>query len=226
MARQSRSRRERPSKPALSREGVIAAALSLFHEEGLAKVTMRRVAAVLDTGPASLYVYISDTEDLHAEILDALLARVAEPSSPADWGSRLKGTLRSYMAVLFEHPELARMAMSTMPSGANYLALVEKILALLKEGEVPDGQAAWAVDLLLLFATAQAAEKAAWKASARSPSNFSSLAAIIKTADAETLPNIVRHGADLLSGRGDRLDWGFDVLINGVLKTRRMETKS
>ncbi|MGO7388977.1 TetR/AcrR family transcriptional regulator C-terminal domain-containing protein, partial [Rhizobium ruizarguesonis] len=79
---------------------------------------------------------------------------------------------------------------STMPSGANYLALVEKILALLKEGGVPDGQAAWAVDLLLLFATAQAAEKAAWKASARSPSNFSALAAIIETADVETLPNI------------------------------------
>ncbi|MGO7675352.1 TetR/AcrR family transcriptional regulator, partial [Rhizobium ruizarguesonis] len=70
---------------------------------------------MLDTGPASLYVYISDTEDLHAEVLDALLAGVAEPSSPADWRSRLKGKLRGYMAVLFEHPELARMAMSTMP---------------------------------------------------------------------------------------------------------------
>ncbi|MBX5185286.1 TetR/AcrR family transcriptional regulator [Rhizobium sp. NZLR5] len=210
----------------MSREGIIAAALALFREAGLAKVTMRRVAAVLDTGPASLYVYISDTEDLHAEILDALLARVDEPSSSADWHGRLKGVLLSYMAVLFEHPELARMAMSTMPSGTNYLALVEKILALLKEGEVPDGQAAWAVDLLLLFATAQAAEKAAWKASARSPSDFSSLATIIGAADAETLPNIVRLGADLLSGEGDRLDWGFDVLINGVFQTRRMETKA
>lgn len=226
MAKQPRSRRERPSKPALSREGIIVAALALFYEEGLAKVTMRRVAAVLDTGPASLYVYISDTEDLHAEILDALLAGIAEPSSPDDWHERLKGTLRSYMAVLFEHPELARMAMSTMPSGPNYLALVETILALLKEGGVPDGQAAWAVDLLLLFATAQAAEKAAWKASARSPSDFSSLAKIIETADAKTLPNIARLGADLLSGRGDRLDWGFDVLINGILETRRMETKA
>ncbi|MGO7675622.1 TetR/AcrR family transcriptional regulator, partial [Rhizobium ruizarguesonis] len=73
MAGQPRSRRERQRKPALSREGIIAAEVALFHEEGLAKVTMRRVAAVLDTGPASLYVYISDTEDLHAEVLDALL---------------------------------------------------------------------------------------------------------------------------------------------------------
>ncbi|MGO7969094.1 TetR/AcrR family transcriptional regulator, partial [Rhizobium ruizarguesonis] len=93
-------RRARPRQPALSREGVIAAALSLLPEAGLAKVTMRRVAAVLDTGPASLYVYISDTEYLHAEILDALLADVAKPSLPADWRGRLKGTLRGYIAVL------------------------------------------------------------------------------------------------------------------------------
>ncbi|ANK86194.1 MULTISPECIES: TetR/AcrR family transcriptional regulator [unclassified Rhizobium] len=226
MARQPRSRRERPSKPALSREGIVEAALHLFHQEGLAKVTMRRVAAVLDTGPASLYVYISDTEDLHAEILDALLAGVAVPSSSADWRGRLKGTLRSYMAVLFEHQELARMAMSTMPSGANYLALVETILALLNEGGVPDADAAWAVDLLLLYATAQAAEKAAWKASSRSPSEFSSLTVAIEVADAEALPNITRLSGDLLSGGGERLDWGFDVLINGVLATRRAETKA
>ncbi|ANL34726.1 TetR/AcrR family transcriptional regulator [Rhizobium phaseoli] len=226
MARQPRSRRERPSKPALSREGIVEAALHLFHREGLAKVTMRRVAAVLDTGPASLYVYISDTWDLHAEILDALLAGVAVPSSSAGWRGRLKGTLRSYMSVLFEHPELARMAMSTMPSGANYLALVETILALLNEGGVPDAEAAWAVDLLLLYATAQAAEKAAWKASSRSPSEFSSLTAAIEAADAEALPNITRLRGDLLSGGGERLDWGFDVLINGILATRRAETKA
>ncbi|WP_088673613.1 TetR/AcrR family transcriptional regulator [Rhizobium sp. R339] len=210
----------------MSREGVVEAALALFHEEGLAKVTMRRVAAALDTGPASLYVYISDTEDLHAEILDALLAGVVAPPLPADWRGRLKGTLRSYMSVLFDHPELARMAMSTMPSGANYLALVEKILVLLKEGGVPDAEAAWAVDLLLLYATAQAAEKAAWKASPRSPSEFSSLSAAIEAADAGILPNIVRLGDDLLSGGGHRLDWGFDVLINGILMTRRAETKA
>lgn len=226
MVKQPRSRRERPSKPALSREGIISAALALFHEEGLAKITMRRVAAVLDTGPASLYVYVSNTEDLHAEILDALLAGVAAPSPPMDWRGRLKGILRNYMSVLSEHPELARMAMSTMPSGANYLALVETILAILKEGKVPDAQAAWAVDLLLLFATAQAAEKAAWKASARSSSDFSSLTAAIESADADTLPNIARMGADLMSGGGDRLDWGFDVLINGILATRRAETKA
>ena len=51
------SRRDRPAKPPLSREGVIAVSLRIMRDEGLEKVTMRRIAAELDTGPASLYVY-------------------------------------------------------------------------------------------------------------------------------------------------------------------------
>src|SRR4051794_25633292 len=79
-----RSRRERPAKPALSRPGIVDAALTILRDEGLAKVTMRRIAAALDTGPASLYVYVHNTEDLHAQILDALLADIATPAG-GDW---------------------------------------------------------------------------------------------------------------------------------------------
>ncbi|MFD6620080.1 TetR family transcriptional regulator, partial [Streptomyces albidoflavus] len=48
------SRRERPAKPALTREGIIDAAVLIMEEEGLQRVTMRRLAQALDTGPASL----------------------------------------------------------------------------------------------------------------------------------------------------------------------------
>lgn len=225
MSNKPMSRRERPSKPALSRDGIIAAALKLFYEEGLEKVTMRRIAGVLDTGPASLYVYVRDTEDLHAQILDALLETIPQVDLPADWRGQLKGLLRTYLSLLFDHPALARMAMSTMPNGPNYLAFVERLLQLLSQGAVPDSQAAWGVDLLLLYATAQAVEKTAWRASSRSSANFVSMETALKQADAKALPNITRLGEDLLSGGSDRLEWGFDVLINGILQTQRQEKK-
>ena len=41
--------------------------------EGLEHVTMRRLAAELDTGPASLYVYVRNTAELHAAMLEGLL---------------------------------------------------------------------------------------------------------------------------------------------------------
>jgi AcrR family transcriptional regulator len=223
----SRSRRERPAKPALTRQGIIAVALDILRAEGLGKVTMRRIATALDTGPASLYVYIWNTEDLHAQILDALLAPLSLPGpAPAGdtqgrWQDRLKQLLMRYMAVLFDHPEIARMAMTTFPSGPNYLFLGETILSLLNEGGVPDRDAAWAVDLLLHFATAGAVEHSSRDTSGRASDEFSTLTTAVLTADQRIYPHIARLGAELMSGGPERIDWGLDVLLAGIMATPR-----
>jgi AcrR family transcriptional regulator len=221
------SRRERPAKAALTRQGIIDVALGIVRDEGLEKVTMRRIAAALDTGPAALYVYLRDTEDLHAQILDALLAPL-RPSKAGrgTWRDRLKALLTRYSRVLFDHPEMARMAMSTQPSGPSYMALVDAILALLREGGVPDREAAWAVDLLLLYTTALAAERSHHRASPRAAADFSAMATAISTADAARYPNIARLGGELLSGEGpDRFNWALDVILQGSLTTSRSTTK-
>ncbi|HUY79079.1 MAG TPA: TetR/AcrR family transcriptional regulator [Ktedonobacterales bacterium] len=223
----SRSRRERPAKPALTRQGIVAAALAILRDAGLEKVTMRRIAAALDTGPSSLYVYVRDTEDLHAQILDALLAAVIEsPTTEVTWRDQLKQLLTRYVHVLFDYPEIARMTLTTHPSGPNYLALVERILALLREGGIPDREAAWAVDLLLLYATADAAEHGARKSSAHAAAEDSAPAAVVATADATTYPNIVRLGDELLSGGPARFQWGLDVFLTGALNAPRDSTKT
>ena len=221
----TKRRRERATQPPLTRQGVIDAALAILHNEGLDKVTMRRIAAALDTGAASLYVYVRDTKDLHAQLLDALLGTVAI-SSPAGgaWRERLKALLTSYALVLFQYPAIARMTMTTHPSGPHYLALVDTVLALLRKGGVADREAVWTVDVLLLFATATAAEHGAHK-EAQEVDEFSALARAIHTADAGLYPEIARLGDELLSGQGpDRFQWGLDVLLSGVLTTRRPST--
>jgi AcrR family transcriptional regulator len=214
---QSASRRERPAKAALSREAIIAAALQIMRDEGLARISMRRVASALDTGAASLYVYVRDTEDLHAQLLDALLAYVAAPRD-GDWRHRLKGLLRCYVNVLFAYPEMARMAISTPANGPNYLRLVDGLRGLLREGGLADAVAAWAVDVLLLHATAHAAEHASWKETPRADQTMAALFASLKAADPQALPNIARVGDELLAGgAGNRLDWALDLIIAGAL---------
>lgn len=222
-----RSRRERPAKPALTRQGIIDAALAVLRDEGLNRVTMRRVAAALDTGAASLYVYVRDTEDLHAQLLDALLGPVAA-AIPAvgTWQERLAAALTRYTRTLYDYPGIARLTFFNWPSGPNYLALLDLLLALLAEGGVPDRDAAWAVDLLLQFATATATEQGARHASGRATEEMSDLATAIATAEAASYPHIARVGDELLSGPGDaRFAWGLDVLIAGILATHRPPTE-
>lgn len=221
------SRRERPAKPALTRQGIIDVALTILRDEGLNKVTMRRIAEALDTGPASLYVYVRNTADLHAQILDALLAAVvASLTVEGLWHDRLKQLLMRYTLVLYEYPEIARMTLTTHPSGPNYLSLVECLLALLKEGGMPDREAAWAVDLLLLYATANAAEHSTRSSSSQAVDEDAALAEVIATADASMYPHVARLGNELLSGNGpDRFMWGIDVFLAGALSAPRTFTE-
>jgi AcrR family transcriptional regulator len=218
------SRRERPSKAALSREGIISTAVAVLRAEGLERVTMRRLADELDTGPASLYVYLHNTAELHAAILDELLGSVdlSPATEPGEWTGRLMQILDSYVAVLFEHPSLARSALVMRPSGAHYLDLVEALLVILAEGGVPDDRAAWAIDLLPLFSTAIAAEQGTRHRSIDAGDEEDAVVAAVLSASPETHPRIAALGGDLLSGTGrQRLDWQFGVLLNGVLHTPR-----
>jgi AcrR family transcriptional regulator len=185
---------------------------------------MRRLAQELDTGPASLYVYVSNTAELHAAVLDELLGEVdlSPVKADGDWPDRLVQVLTSYTRVLFEHPGLAQSALVARPSGERYLDLVEALLSLLSEGGVPADRAAWALDLLLQFATATAAEQATRNQAIDAQDEETALAATLQGVSGKTHPHIAALGTELLSGPGHaRLTWGFHVLINGTLHTPR-----
>lgn len=225
-----RSRRDRPAKPALTREGIVAAALAVLRAEGLAKVTMRRLAQELDTGPASLYVYVRNTAELHAAVLDELLGTVGAAPAPeeGDWRARLEAVLTAYVRMLHAHPSLARSALTARPSGPHYLNLIETLLALLDEGGVPPERAAWGVDLLLQHATATAAEHSARGTAATgqrdtdtgSDADWDALTRALHGARDTTHPHIAALAGPLLSGAPEeRLAWGIRAVISGIAHT-------
>ncbi|MFJ3761459.1 TetR/AcrR family transcriptional regulator [Streptomyces sp. NPDC090080] len=211
-----RSRRERPAKPALTREGIVGLAVGILRAEGLQKVTMRRLAQELDTGPASLYVYVRNTAELHAAVLDELLGTLSPPPAEGDWRERLERVLIAYTGMLLEYPSLARSALTAWPSGPHYLDLIEHLLGLLDEGGVPRERAAWGVDLLLQRATATAAEHAGGD----SRDDWDALGDALGTVSARAHPHIAAASGLLLSGAPEaRASWAFQALINGIEHT-------
>src|SRR5271163_3439474 len=85
-----RSTRDRPAKSPLSEGAVVDAALAILKSDGAEAVTMRRVAAALDTGAASLYVYVAGREGLQLAMLDRVTADVAlETPDPSRWREQL-----------------------------------------------------------------------------------------------------------------------------------------
>jgi AcrR family transcriptional regulator len=222
------SRRERPAKAALTRAGIVATAVAVMRAEGLDRVTMRRLAAELDTGPASLYVYVRNTAELHAAMLEELLAQVdlSPVTAAGDWRDRLIMVLWSYTLILLEQPGLAQSALVTRPSGPAYFRLVDGILALLDAGGVPPDRASWAVDLLLHFATSTATEQGTREQAIDAQDEEDTLATALRDAPADTYPHIAAIGAaELMSGPG-RVSWGFNVLISGIVHTPRPDSET
>jgi AcrR family transcriptional regulator len=202
------SRRERPAKAALTRDGIVATAVGIFRSEGLAKVTMRSVAKALDTGHASLYVYVRNTEDLHAQVLDAELGSVPLPGD-GPWRAGLVTLLLDYGRVLLSHAEIARMAIRTRPDGPNYAGLVEAVLAQLARGGVTGRAAAWGVDILLQYPAAVAAEHGGAESDSTAPA---------LTADPDRHPHTAALMDQLFSGTPEsRAEWALNVLIDGLL---------
>lgn len=220
------SRRARPAKPALSRDAIVDAALDVLQTEGFEKLTMRRLALALDTAPASLYVYVASTTELHAYLLGRLLDRLdVRWSGRGDWRARLRRLLVDYVDLLVGQPALARAALVTWPKGPAYLDLVDLVLRLLTAGGVPDARAAWGVDVLLQQATAMAAEYGSRgeETGDGAAEPGAEVAAELAAADERRHPALVRIGAAQLTG-GDpyaRRDWALDALVEGILATPR-----
>ncbi len=207
------SRRDRPAKAPLSREVLVATGLRVMREEGLERLTMRRLASELETGPASLYVYVRNTAELHGALLDELLADL-------DFSGELIDLLYEYTVLLFGYPSLARSVLTLRPSGPHYLRLIDTVLGLLLAEGMPVRQAAWGVDLLLQHATAVAAEQGSRDEATEAAAEEEELVAVIREADAGPYPHIHRTRDELLSGTGEqRTRWAFAALIKGLSST-------
>lgn len=213
IARTIVSRRDRPAKPPLSREIVVATALDILKTEGPQKLTLREIAKKLDTGPASLYVYVPNLRRLQELMFDEGLRGISRKRTQNGWRFDLIKYLQAYMHALIDKPGLARIALAIMPHEAHYLGVIEHILALLKEGGVSDKKAAWGVDMLLLYATAIAAEQGLREGA----EPFNEAKKAFDLLHETQFPVIAAIRPVLFSGGSSRSAWAMAVIIEGIL---------
>src|ERR671931_1214569 len=174
LAGMGRSTRDRPAKAPLSREAVVEAGLKVLRQAGLDGVTMRAVAAELDTGPASLYVYVANREELLDQMFDAVAAEVdlgPEPD-PKRWREQLEALLTRVRDAMDSHPGIARVPLANIPTGPGAVRVTERVLAILRAGGIHDQSAAWFVDVVFLFVNAASLETSIYIEAGRTHANL------------------------------------------------------
>lgn len=97
----------RSARGGLSTQAIVDTAIALADVDGLDAVSIRRVAAVLEVRPMSLYTHIVSKDELLALMANELVGTlIVEPPLPDDWREALSLIARSYFKMFVRHPWL------------------------------------------------------------------------------------------------------------------------
>ena len=136
-----RERRTGVGRPAeRSRAEVTAAAITLADREGLAAVSMRRVAAELSTGAASLYRYVDSRDDLLDLMTDEVATAYQLPTPGGPWLPGLLEVCRQGRSLMLRHGWLPELVLTRSALGPHGTDLLEHVLAVLADHPADAGR--------------------------------------------------------------------------------------
>jgi AcrR family transcriptional regulator len=95
-------RERRPHRDALTRDRIVAAAVELLDAEGVAGLTMRRLADRLAVAPPTLYWHVKTKDDVLDLAVDAIFAEVPVPGGP--WRDAVRALVLAWRATMLRHP--------------------------------------------------------------------------------------------------------------------------
>ncbi|MGW2221014.1 TetR/AcrR family transcriptional regulator C-terminal domain-containing protein, partial [Nonomuraea sp. NPDC001684] len=96
-------RPRKDAKPRLTLDRIVTEAVALLDEEGVAGLTMRRLAERLDTGSTTLYWHVRTKEDVLDLALDAVFGEVPLPGGHDDWQAAARDLMDGWRAALLRH---------------------------------------------------------------------------------------------------------------------------
>jgi AcrR family transcriptional regulator len=123
----------------LSRQRVLAAAVALADTEGLAALTMRRLAADLGVESMSLYYHLPGKERLLDGLVETVIGEIEAAVRPidatvGDWRAGIRQRFLSARAVMLRHPWAPGLLNSRAAIPAGLYAYYDGIVATLIRG--------------------------------------------------------------------------------------------
>lgn len=111
------------SRSGISVDRIVAAAIEVADAEGIAALSMRRVAEKLGVGTMSLYTYVPGKAELIDVMLDTVLTETARPESvEGGWRPWLELIARENRDLTLRHPWIAQVSTSRPPLGPGTIA--------------------------------------------------------------------------------------------------------
>ncbi|MEO3773114.1 TetR/AcrR family transcriptional regulator C-terminal domain-containing protein [Micromonospora sp. B9E7] len=194
-------------------------ALAIVDRDGLAGLTMRSLAASLQTGAMTLYNYVDSREALEELVVDAVSALVEIPEPTDDWVADTRAVATALWRTFRAHPAVIPLVLTRRTSSRASLAPAEALAAALARGGM-DG-----VDLFVAFRTVSAfvmgiaQNELAGRLSREKDAG--SAAQRVAALAPDALPTLSKLAPVGAAFTGQEFERGLTVVLNGLVHTPR-----
>jgi AcrR family transcriptional regulator len=120
-------RRARGPQPALTLDRIVAAAIEIADTDGLAALSMARLAERLGSAPMSLYRHVANKDELIVFMQDA--APGEPPALPPGWRAGIETWARALQGVYYRHPWILQTSAGRPPLEPGQLAWLDRGLS-------------------------------------------------------------------------------------------------
>lgn len=124
-----KSKHESNSK--LSRDKIVTEAIAIADKDGIAYLSMRRLADKLDVEAMSLYHHIKNKKELIAEMVDVIVPTLPELDTCVDWKDALRKRADLMSATLIQHPWAAHEFITGINVKPNMMRYVDTTIGYL-----------------------------------------------------------------------------------------------
>ena len=206
----------------LTVDRIVAAAIDVLDEGGVNALSMRRVAARLGTGAASLYAHIASKEELLELIYDELIGTIALPTpDPRRWETQLRQMMHDLRRVLAAHRDAALAGLGRIPTTPNALFAAEAVVGALRAGGLSDRTVALGLDQLILHVSSTALEESLYQYGGLTEEQlaryFTDVHAFYQALPPSRYPALSSIAGDMTGHDADaRFDFALDMIIFGL----------
>jgi AcrR family transcriptional regulator len=212
----------RGPKPRLTARAVVDAAAAIADADGLAAVSMARIANALECSTMALYRHIASKDELLALLADRVAADAPALPEDLDWRDGLRRWTQLQIEGILAHPWVLDLPLASAPLGPNRARWLDQGFALMRDLHLPTAEKGLILGLLSNHALAEARVQAELRQLTASP--YADLGRIIdRLADIDDYP----HLRAALTGQSETdadAASGIELILDGV-EARLRRTK-
>ena len=133
----------------LTRDQVLSAALRVAERDGVASLTMRKVAKEVGVEAMSLYNHVADKEAMLDGLADAVLAVFELPEPTGEWVADVRAIAHAFRRFALRYPQTAPLILTRQSFSPALLRVADTLLGVLVEAGFAPAQAVHAMRALL-----------------------------------------------------------------------------